>query len=252
MPSRSGCEAEETQEHEDQKMNANADIRPLRQVATHDLYHAVHKGIRLANARMLIALGQADAQDDASIAGVLEQLSAHLDLSLAHLTHENEKIHAVVEARIPGGADHAGEDHDHHLAAFSELRALADAVAMAGTGADRAASLRRLYQRFALFMADDLTHMHEEETRLMPLIAAHYSQDEVLAIEQGIVSCIEPATMAAFLRVMLAGASRSERVEMVTGMQAAMPEAAFAGLFAAVAGPDWVCGDWDGLERALC
>lgn len=231
-------------------MNAKTDIRPAHQGATHDLYHAVHKGIRLANARMLIALGQADAQDDASIARVLAQLSAHLDLSLAHLTHENEKIHAVVEARIPGGADHAGEDHDHHLAAFSELRALADAVAMAE--ADRAAPLRRLYQRFALFMADDLTHMHEEETRLMPQIAAHFSQAEVLAIEQDIVAGIAPETMAAFLKVMLGGASRSERVEMVTGMQAAMPEAAFAGLFAAVAGPDWRFGDWAGLERALC
>lgn len=231
-------------------MNAKADTRPAHQGATHDLYHAVHKGIRLANARMLIALGQADARDDASIARVLAQLSAHLDLSLAHLTHENEKIHAVVEARIPGGSDHAGDDHDHHLAAFAELRALADAVAMAAV--DRAAHLRRLYQRFALFMADDLTHMHEEETLLMPLIAAHFSQAEVLEIEQAIVSGIDPETMVTFLKVMLAGASRSERVEMLTGMQAAMPEAALASLFAAVAGPDWRFGDWDGLERALC
>ena len=72
---------------------------------TRDLYYAVHKGIRLANARMLIALGQADPGDEAGLMEVLGRLSAHLEICLSHLTHENEKIHAVVESRVPGGAD---------------------------------------------------------------------------------------------------------------------------------------------------
>ncbi|MCU9849066.1 hemerythrin domain-containing protein [Defluviimonas sp. WL0024] len=215
-----------------------------------DLYYAVHKGIRLANARMLIALGQADAADEPALLETLGRLSAHLDLSLAHLTHENQKIHAAVEARLPGGSDHAGEDHDHHLEAFADLRRMAEEVAQAGS--DRAARLRRLYQRFALFVADDLTHMHEEETELMPLIAANFSGAEIKGIEHSIVSAIAPEKMAAFLKVMLGAASPSERVGMVSGMRQAMPQEAFDGLFAAVVGPDWRMGDWAAMERALC
>ncbi|MDW4549573.1 hypothetical protein R5H32_09440 [Defluviimonas sp. D31] len=215
-----------------------------------DLYYAVHKGIRLASARMLIALGQADASDESSVMEVLGKLSAHLDLSLGHLTHENDKIHAVVDARVPGASDHQGEDHDHHLESFSELRRLAEEVAMAG--ADRAAKLRRLYQRFALFVADDLTHMHEEETELMPLVAANFSGAEIEGIEHSIVSAIAPEKMVAFLKVMLGAASRSERVGMVSGMRQAMPQAAFDGLFAAVVGPDWQMGDWEAMEQRLC
>ena len=219
-------------------------------VVEKDLYYAVHKGIRLANARLLIALGQADASDEASIIQVLGALAAHLDLSLQHLTHENDKIHAVVEARVPGGSDHQGEDHDHHLKAFAELRRMAEDVAAAG--ADRPVKLRRLYQRFALFMADDLTHMHEEETELMPLIAAHFSPEEIDGIEHSIVANIPPAKMAGFGRFMLGAASRSERIAMVTGMRQAMPEEAFDGLFAAIMGAPWRFGDWEKMERALC
>lgn len=219
-------------------------------VVEKDLYYAVHKGIRLANARMLIALGQADATDDASVIRTLGALAAHLELSLQHLTHENDKIHAVVEARVPGGSDHQEEDHDHHLAAFVELRRMAEEVATAGV--DRAAKLRRLYQRFALFMADDLTHMHEEETELMPLIATHFSPEEIDGIEHSIVSNIPPAKMAGFGKFMLGAASRSERIQMVTGMRQAMPEDVFDGLFAAIMGKPWRFGDWDGMERALC
>ncbi|KAB2878159.1 MAG: hypothetical protein F9K34_17950 [Albidovulum sp.] len=217
---------------------------------TRDLYYAVHKGIRLANARMLIALGQADPGDEAGLMEVLGRLSAHLEICLSHLTHENEKIHAVVESRVPGGAEHQGEDHDHHLAAFGELRRMAEEVAVAGD--DRAAKLRRLYQRFAIFVADDLVHMHEEETELMPLIAANFSAEEIDGIEHAIVSNIPPAKMAGFGRFMLGAASRSERIAMVTGMRQAMPVEAFDGLFAAIMGEHWRFGDWERMEQVLC
>lgn len=227
----------------------NAETK-FQQVVEKDLYYAVHKGIRLANARMLIALGQADASDEASLMQVLGKLAAHLDLSLSHLTHENDRIHTVVEARVPGAADHQGDDHDHHLEAFAELRRMAEEVAMAGP--DRAAKYRALYQRFALFVADDLTHMHEEETELMPLIAAHFSAEEIDGIEHSIVANIPPAKMAAFGRFMLGAASRPERIAMVGGMRQAMPVEAFDGLFAAIMDEAWRFGDWDRMEQVLC
>ncbi|MCV2869564.1 hemerythrin domain-containing protein [Defluviimonas sp. WL0002] len=243
-----------TPEHYREKegdMNANADIRAADQVATHDLYYAVHKGIRLANARMLIALGQADAENEGQLMRALGALSAHLDLGLSHLTHENQSIHTALEARMPGGAAHAEDDHDDHLAAFAELRRMSEAVAVAPV-AERAALLRRLYQRFALFVADDLRHMHEEETELMPRIARSFTNDEVMAIEGAIVTRIPPAEMARFLRLILGAASRSERVAMVGAMQSQMPEAAFSDLFSAIVGPDWRAGDWEAMELALC
>lgn len=233
-------------------MNANADIRAADTVTpTHDLYYAIHKGIRLANARMLIALGQADASDEGELMEVLGALSAHLDLSLSHLTHENDAIHTALEARLPGGAAHAEDDHDDHLASFRELRRMAEEVAMAGAAA-RSGKLRALYQRFALFVADDLKHMHEEETELMPLVAKAFSQDEIMGIEGRIVASIPPAKMVVFLRLILGGATGPERVATVTGMKAAMPAEAFDAIMAGVAGPDWRFGDWAALGRAVC
>ncbi len=218
--------------------------------ATKDLYYAVHKGIRLANARMLIALGQADATDDTSVVEALGALAAHLDLSLSHLTHENDKIHTVVDARLPGGADHQGDDHDHHIQAFAELRRMAEEVAMAG--ADRPAKFRKLYQRFAIFMADDLIHMHEEETELMPLIAAHFSPEEIEGIEHSIVANVPPAKMAGMGRFMLGAASRSERIATLTRMRQTMPVEVFDGLAAAIMGETWRYGDWERMEQVLC
>lgn len=225
------------------KIHAEAEVRE-------DLYYMVHKGMRLANIRMLTALGRADAGDDGSIDAVLQQLHGHLEMSLSHLEHENHSIHTAIEARCPGGSDHAADDHGEHMAAFSELRRLAEDVASATV--DRPAKLRRLYQRFALFVADDFQHMHEEETVLQPLLEANFTNAELEDIHHRLVSEIPPAEMAGFLRFMLGGASRSERIGMLTGMQMGMPAEAFSGMMQAITGSAWQMGDWDGLERAVC
>ncbi len=217
--------------------------------AKDDLYYAVHKGIRLANARLLIRLGATDPANDGQLAETLSALRAHLVMGLAHLTHENEVIHAALDERCPGASAHAAEDHDHHEAAFDEIEALARAVEAAGP-ATRAMALRRLYQRFALFVADDLRHMHEEETELMPLLMAHFSAEERAAITQRIVSRIPPEKMVLFSRAMLAALPLPERRAMIEGMQAGMPAEAFDGYMATVLGAPWQKGDFAAFERA--
>lgn len=231
-------------------MNANTDFKPQAPVVT-DLYYAVHKGLRLANVRMLTVIGQSDPADDSEIAGMLGKLALHLDVCLAHLKHENSKIHALVDVRVPGGSDHADEDHEHHLQSFIELRQLADAVDSSRDAA-RVSALRRLYQRFALFVAEDFQHMHEEETRLMPLIEQHFTPAEIEGIEHSIVAAVEPRMMVAFMKSMLGAGTRSERIATVTGMKAAMPPEVFGQVFAAVVHPDWRHNDWDEMERVLC
>lgn len=230
-------------------MNAETKITAEAQ-AKEDLYYMVHKGIRFANARMLVTIGQTDPADDTAVDATLARLAEHLEISRSHLEHENCAIHTAIEARCPGGSDHASEDHGEHLHSFEELARLAEDVASATI--DRPAKLRRLYQRFALFVADDFAHMHEEETELQPLIERHFSAEEIAGIHQRIVQNIPPMEMAKFLRFMLGGASPAERVGMLTGMQMGMPADIFDGIMAAVTGATWRMGDWDALERAVC
>ena len=215
-----------------------------------DFYYAVHKGIRLANARLLIRLGRADAGDAEEVSRVLDDLRDHLTIGLSHLTNENREIHAALDQRCPGATDHAGEDHAHHEEAFGELEAMADEVARTPMPF-RAEALRRLYQRFALFVADDLAHMHEEETVLMPLLLKHFTREELEAIEMRIVTSIPFEKNVLFMRAMLPAASVSERRAMLEGMAAAMPGDVFDGLMAAVLGEGWTRGDVAAFDRLV-
>ncbi|SOE17522.1 hypothetical protein SAMN05877838_2422 [Hoeflea halophila] len=230
-------------------MNAQSTIEPAAETKE-DLYYAIHKGLRFANAKMLISLGSVEPSDEAAVTSVLQQFETHLMVSASHLHHENEKIHILLDERAPGATIHAGDDHAEHEQAFVEMRRMAADVAAAAH--DRPAKLRSLYQRFAVYFADDLTHMNEEETVLMPLIEKHFSADEIVGIRTRIVQDIPPEEMALYSRAMLGAATPSERVAMVTGMHAGMPDNVFAAFMETVVGHPWRHGDWNALEASLC
>ena len=90
----------------------------------HDPYGAVHKGIRAAHMRCLVAIGAIDPNDDASIRCLAAELTDHLAMCNTHLEDENSVLHTALEGRHPGASAHAAEDHDDHLRSFTELRGL--------------------------------------------------------------------------------------------------------------------------------
>lgn len=61
-----------------------------------------------------------------------------------------------------------------------------------GSDSEVAAMLGLLERLLALFVADDVQHMHVEETAHDAVLWAHYSDDELMAIEQAIVASIPP------------------------------------------------------------
>jgi len=227
-------------------METTATTRPQPQspatAPRHDLYARVHKGLRVFMGDTLAAVGRMDPADADDAAAALGQLRLLLELCQSHLEHENRFLHTAMEARRPGSAARTDEDHVGHEEAIDELTAEIGAVERA-TGAARTAAAHRLYLRLATFVAENLAHMHVEETANNAVLWACYTDDELLAIEHALVAAIPPQKMGAFLRWMLPSMSHAERVAMLSGMRQGAPAEAFAGVLgltrAYVPARDW-------------
>ncbi|MGI1661038.1 hypothetical protein ACRDNQ_02260 [Palleronia sp. KMU-117] len=199
----------------------------------HDPYGAVHKGIRAAHMRCLVAIGAADAASDAQIARLVAEINEHLAMCGTHLEDENAVLHVALDARRPGATAHAAEDHDDHLASFAELKALLSPLAAAAPG-NRAPVLAALYRRFGRFVADDLLHMEHEEHVLLPDLQAAFTDEELRELEGRIVATIPPEHMVLFLDAMLEAMPKADGTAMLDAMRAGMPPAAYAALMQAV------------------
>ena len=193
------------------------------------MFIPIHKGLRRYMADALVAVGCTDHEDAESVAATVASVRGLVELCRVHLHAENQFIHPAMEARRPGSSRSTADEHVGHEAAFETLIADVQAVERSA-GRNRATALAVLYQRLALFVADNFEHMFEEETHNQSVLWEAYTDDELRAIEAAIVASHTPEVSAVALKWMLPALSPSERVALLSGAREGMPREAFEGL----------------------
>lgn len=188
---------------------------------TVDLYGPVHKGLRAAQAGLLVEIGAQDWSDTAGVLSLLDALRRLLALGAEHLEHEEKHIHAALDALLPDAAARPRHQHDGHEAAFADLGRLIEGLAAAPAKA-RPAMGRALYHRFAAFMAEDLHHMAEEEFSVQPMLQALLGDAGMQALHDAILADIPAESMAAYMAIIVPALSPAERTAM--GLPEPMPQ----------------------------
>ncbi|CAN5162353.1 hypothetical protein BH11PSE10_BH11PSE10_17090 [soil metagenome] len=214
-----------------------------------DLYGNIHKALRSLMADTLIRIGRLDATDEAEVKADLAQLEALLQLCLSHIHHENDFIHSAIEARRPAAATRTANDHHDHLEHIAALQADAFELRYSEAPA-RAVLAQRLYAHLALFVADNLQHMHIEETVNNTALWALYNDAELIAIHESLLASIGPAEQMLAARWMLPAITPAERAALLGKLQSKMPAEPFAGLLAILQG-QLDLGAWSKLALAL-
>lgn len=215
----------------------------------YDIYSNAHKALRLALGEALAAAGRVDPHDDNDVATLAERIRSLLQFCRTHLDKEENFVHPAIEARRPGAAAATQDDHREHLAAFEQLEA--DLRTLEAARNDRRdAAAMQLYRRLALFVADNLVHMHAEETDNNAALWAAYSNDELHSLEQRLVASIPQDMLQLALRSMMPALNPAERATMVLEMRDRVPAPAFTAFLANVQGY-LTEAEWRKLTRAL-
>ena len=197
------------------------------------MYAAIHKALRSYMMDTLFRTGRLDVGDAQEMAATLAQADELLAFCLGHLVHENDFVHTAIEARRPGGAARAADEHVEHVESIEALRAEVAALPLAPAAARPALALR-LYHHLSLFVAENFEHMHFEETHNNAALWALYSDAELVAIHDRLLASIAPQEHLVVARWMLPAVSPAERAAIVGGMKQSAPPAAFQGVLAVV------------------
>jgi hypothetical protein len=198
-----------------------------------DMYGPIHKALRSFMCDTLLRAGRIDVNDASELEATLGQVDALLAFCLDHLERENAFLHTAIEARRPAGATRTADDHVEHVQTIATLR---DETAALGRAKPPAQTMlaHRLYHHLALFVAENLQHMHIEETANNAALWALYSDAELLEIHARLLAGIPPAKELLVARWMIPALSPMERSAIVGHAKMQMPPEAFLGLLAHV------------------
>src|SRR5690349_11077323 len=90
------------------------------QTARHDLYGAIHRGLRKAEMDMLSRIGTLDANDDVAVRLMVKDFRKLIALARYYLVFEND-IHTQLNVRKPGAVAVGTAGHADHGKAFAGL-----------------------------------------------------------------------------------------------------------------------------------
>lgn len=215
-----------------------------------DLYASIHKAMRAMMADALLALGRLDMEDEGEIRAVSDRVASLLDFCTNHVRHENEFVHAAMEARAAGASTVAAHEHDEHLQQIADLQATLSALGQMGRGTQADAAALNLYRELALFVANNFQHMHVEETAHNAVLWARYTDAELLALHDRLLASIPPAEMMHTLRWLVPYMNPAERSALLTDMRMHAPPPAFEAALAVVK-PHLAASEWTKLTRSL-
>jgi hypothetical protein len=215
--------------------------------ARYDIYQPIHKGLRLFMADTLSRLGRVDVTDAEDLATALSQVEALLDFCAKHVRHENEFIHTAIRARLPAAASRTTEDHAEHLQSIDALHQETRAV-YAADDAQRHVLALRLYRHLALFVAENLQHMHIEETANNAALWAHYTDEELVALHDRLVATLSPADTMQTMRWMLPALTPQQRAAVLGGVKVEAPAEVLDAVVNVVR-PHLPIRDWSKLAR---
>jgi len=213
-----------------------------------DLYAGIHKAMRSFMAETLVRVGRIDIADATDRDQALDQLEQLLGFCADHLRHENAFIHTAIEARQPAGSTKVADEHVEHAESVAALRE--EAAALRSAPEYAAASLAlRLYRHLALFVAENLQHMHIEETVHNALLWQHYSDADLGELHGRLLASLCPADKELAARWMLPASTPAERAVMIGGMKAELGPEALLGLMTMLR-PHLDAAGWDKLTCA--
>jgi len=198
-----------------------------------DLYATIHKALRSFMMDTLFRVGRIDVHDDDDVAATLGQLHQLLDLCSAHITHENQFVHAAIDARRADGAARTSAEHADHLHSIAALHEEAGALRHAAAGQRQAPALR-LYRHLALFVAENFQHMHIEETVNNTLLWTLYSDAELIEILERIHAHVTPQQHLLVARWLVPAVSPMERSMILSSIKTQTPPEALLGVLASV------------------
>lgn len=214
-----------------------------------DLYAPIHKALRQFMCDTLVRVGSLDTDDQVAMNRTLDQLATLLTLCRSHVKHEDQHMHPAIEACQPTGTTRARHDHLEHVQAISELRDELGVLRRAPVTARPALALR-LYRHLALFVAENLQHMHVEETAHNALLWSHYDDAALGQLHGRILADLPFDETLLVMRWMVPALTPAERHATLAEMQAGMPAPVFQQVLDTVQ-PHLDTQAWARLCRAL-
>lgn len=180
-----------------------------------------HKYVSFALSELERLIAKTDFTDDAAIDHLQSEWQRIREMLEGHAYHEEHNFHALLEKKGSTIHHEAHNDHEHQEETLKNLQNLLDTVK---TRPDRIEAGYRFYLVYRKFVGDNLLHLHEEETKLLPELQRLCTDEELRAIEHPTYEIMTDDEMVEMMQILFPHMNYSDKCAFLTDIKLAQPK----------------------------
>ena len=179
-----------------------------------------HKYVSFALSELERLIAKTDFTNDAAINHIQSEWQRIREMLEGHASHEEQNFHTLLEKKGSTIHHEAHEDHEHQEETLKNLQCLLDAIK---TSSDRIEAGYQFYLTYRKFVGDNLLHLHEEETKLLPELQRLCTDEELRAIEHRTYDLMTAEEMMEMMQVLFPHMNFSDKCAFLTDIKLAQP-----------------------------
>jgi DUF438 domain-containing protein len=180
-----------------------------------------HKYVSFALSELERLIAKTDFREDAAIEHLQKEWQSIKELLQAHADHEENHFHALLEKKGSTIHHDAHHDHEHQEETLNTLQSLLDATKISS---DRLEAGYQFYLAYRKFVGDNLLHLHEEETKLLPELQRLCTDAELRAIEHPTYEVMSVEDLTQMLNILFPHMNFSDRCAFLIDIQESQPK----------------------------
>ena len=186
-------------------------------------FYREHKYVTFALNDLQRLIGKTDFRVPAAVAKVQHMFDEVMQMLKGHAHYEEECLHVLLKQKNSTIFAHAQADHAQLDGNVASLQKLLEKT-LHGAVAEQVEAGYQFYLEYMKFVGDNLLHLHEEETILLPELQRLYTDAELKKVEAKTYAIMTVEQMVHMLQVLFPHMNPTDRQAFLSDIKEFQPE----------------------------
>jgi hypothetical protein len=187
-------------------------------------FYREHKYVSYAVSELERLIAKTDFRNKAQVDIIKNELANIEALMTGHAEWEESSIHELLRKKQSSVHTSIEIEHKEHAAQFKELQTMIASISDCQNETEQFNKGYAFYIAYRHYAANNLKHLHEEETIIMPELQKLYSDEELRAVEFKTYAQMTPEQMIQMMEVLFPHMNPNDREFFLTDIHDAEPD----------------------------
>lgn len=187
-------------------------------------FYREHKYVSAALNDLERLIAKTDFRNQQEINRINSSFQELMEMLKGHAEYENERLHTLLKKKHSKIHEHAEVDHAHQDEQLLQIQEIIDKLLKASSDEEKVSLGYHLYLIYRKCVADNLIHLHEEETMILPELQRLYTDEELKQVEAQTYRIMTSEEMVHMMQVLFPHMNPSDRMSFLSDIQEAQPE----------------------------